>query len=451
MTSQMPTIRRLGRPFAGRVARAMVALGALAVAMAWAPTSASAHSGDQSYVYLDVGEDGIGGRVELAVADIEKYLGFDLVTGGAELAAGLAEAEETLQRYADEHLSIGVNGQLWDITFEGIETLSENPNEPERNYVLLAFDVEHDFAGPVPRQFEVTFDPFFEENPDRDALLLIGNDWQSGVFNNAEEVLVRFAPGESTQTVSLDDGAWYKNVAASAKLGIDHIKTGPDHILFILVLLLPAVLTFSAGGWQPTGSFVAALWRIMKIATMFTVAHTITFTLAGLDILPLPPSKFVESVIAISIALAALHNLRPIVANKEWAIAFGFGLFHGMGFAALVDTLDVSRRTQVISLLGRNLGIEIGQVAVILLSFPALFMLSRTRLYSKVFTYGSILLAIISVAWMIERVFETSLGVSDLVNPVLDFPRALLPVVVITVFAALWWRRERAIPEGSIA
>lgn len=431
----------------------LAVVGAVALVAGVAPTAASAHTGDQSYLYLDVGEEGLGGRVELPVADIERYLGFDLVTGGDELEAGLAAAETTLQQYAAEHVAIGADGATWNITFDGIEALSENPNEPERNYVLLPFVVEHDFAGSVPREFEVTFDPFFDENPDRDALLLIGNDWQSGVFDNAEEVLVAFSPGDRDQTVSLDDGAWYKNVVASSKLGIDHIKTGPDHILFVLVLLLPSVLTFSSAGWQPTASFGAALWRILKIATMFTLAHTITFTLAGLDILPLPPSKFVESVIAISIALAALHNLRPLVANKEWAIAFGFGLFHGMGFASLVETLEVSRTTQVLSLLGRNIGIEIGQVAVILLTFPALFMLSRTRLYSKVFFFGSILLALVSVGWMIERVFETTLGVSDLVDPVLEFPRALLPVAMVTAFAALWWRKERdrTVPEGSLA
>ena len=130
---------------------------------------------------------------------------------------------------------------------------------------------------------------------------------------------------------------------------------------------------------------------------MFTVAHTITFSLAGLDILPLPPSRFVESVIAGSIAAAALHNLRPIAVNKEWLIAFLFGLFHGMGFASLVENLDVARSTQLVSLAGRNLGIELGQTAVVLLVFPALFMLRRTRYYRWFFFAASVFLTIVSV------------------------------------------------------
>lgn len=448
MTEQSdPRARRVARRALRRFAAAAAGIG-LAIG-AW-PSAASAHTGEQSYVYLDIGDIGLGGRVELPVTDILEHLGFDLFGGGEELDAGLEAALPTLQAYAAEHLSIGVDGETWPLVFEGAEPLSEVPNEPERNYILLPFTVDKEFDE-VPRTFEVTFDPFFDENPDRDALLLIGNDWQSGVFGNAEEVLVGFDSGDRTKTIELDGGAWYKNVAASAKLGVDHIKTGPDHILFVLVLLLPSVLSFGAAGWEPTRSFGAALWRVLKIATMFTLAHTITFTLAGLEILPLPPSKLVESVIAISIALAALHNLRPIAANKEWAIAFGFGLFHGMGFASLVETLEVSRRTQIISLLGRNIGIEIGQVVVILLAFPALYMLSRTRAYPRIFLVGSILLAAISVAWMIERVFETSLGVSDLVDPVLEFPRALLPVLLITGFAALWWRREQRLTPSTPA
>jgi len=142
------------------------------------------------------------------------------------------------------------------------------------------------------------------------------------------------------------------------RLGVDHIRTGPDHILFVLVLLLPALLVFNMI-WRPAKNFGASLWRITRIVSMFTVAHTITFSLAGFDILPLPPSKFVEAIIAISITAAAIHNLRPIAQNKEWLIAFAFGLFHGLGFAGLVDGLEVSQSTKLLSLLGRNLGIEI--------------------------------------------------------------------------------------------
>ncbi|MCB0992221.1 MAG: HupE/UreJ family protein, partial [Acidimicrobiales bacterium] len=168
------------------------------------------------------------------------------------------------------------------------------------------------------------------------------------------------------------------------------------------------------------------------------------FTLAGLDILPLPPSRFVESLIALSIAVAALHNLHPIAANREWLIAFAFGLFHGMGFAGLVSGLDVSRSTQLVSLLGRNVGIEFGQAVIILLVFPGLFLLRRTSYYRPFFLAGSIVLATVSSIWTIERVFATDFGINDYVDAAIEWPRVLVLIAAFTAVAAILHQRERA-------
>jgi len=197
-----------------------------------------------------------------------------------------------------------------------------------------------------------------------------------------------------------------------------------------------------AGGWQPTPSFLGALWRVLKIATFFTIAHSITFTLAGMGWLPLPPAKLVESIIALSIAAAAIHNLHPIFPNREWALSFAFGLFHGMGFASLVASLEVSRTSQLVSLLGRNVGIEIGQVVVILVSFPALFLLRRTSLYQPFLTIGSAVLAVLSLSWMIERIFEVDLGTDAVVGAVVQLPRAYVIAALLTVVAYGIYRLE---------
>jgi hypothetical protein len=417
-----------------------VALAVIAVA-AVAPSPASAHAGNQSYLYLDITDKAVGGRVEMPMQDVKDVLGIDLLEGGADLADDLEAATPALQAYVSEHLALGADGVAWPIRFTTVEPLADDPLEPNRNYVYVDFIVDQAFD-PVPRLIDVTFDPFFDDIDNRDGLLLIGNDVQAGIVNNAEEVFVRFTSDSRTQTVSLDDTSWVKNLKASTELGVDHIKTGPDHILFIFVLLLPAVLVFGASRWTPAASFRSALWRILKVASMFTLAHTITFSLAGLDVLPLPPAKVTEAVIALSIAAAAIHNLRPVFINKEWAIAFGFGLFHGMGFASLVGNLDTSRSVQLISLLGRNIGIEIGQAIVILVAFPALFLLRRTRLYLPLFTAASIGLVIVSLGWMYERVFEHDLGINDAIAPWLDVQKAALPLLVITLAAAAYQRYE---------
>ena len=150
-----------------------------------------------------------------------------------------------------------------------------------------------------------------------------------------------------------------------------------------------------------------------------------------------------ESIIALSIAAAALHNIRPIAPNKEWLISFVFGLFHGMGFASLVSGLDVSRGTQLVSLLGRNVGIEIGQAAVVLLLFPLLYLLRRTRVFQSLFVGLSLVLTGVALIWMIERLFETDLGINQFVDPVFEWPRVFFYIVVLTAAAGLYFVNER--------
>ncbi|MFT7597200.1 MAG: hypothetical protein ACI8TP_000118 [Acidimicrobiales bacterium] len=432
---------------------AFVALSLVVLLLSVMP--AGAHTGDQSYLYLDVTETTLSGRVEMPFADLRQFLDLELRGEPQEILTELEANADQLSAYAGSHFAIGSNGEAWPVTFTEVERLdAEVTSDPEFGYAIVNFVTTPPVAQ-IPRMFDVTFDPFFDELPDeRDALLLIGNDWAGGVLDNPEESLLRFDSNSRSQTVDLGDASWFKNFKASIALGLDHIKTGPDHILFVLVLLLPSVLIFSSG-WKPTASFGSSLWRVLKVVTMFTIAHTITFTLAGLDILPLPSPRLTETVIALSIAAAALHNLRPIAINREWVISFAFGLFHGMGFASLVSGLDVSRSTQLVSLLGRNVGIEIGQSLVVLAAFPALFLLRRTRFYQPFFVVGSVGLVIVSLGWMTERLFDAPAIATGVVDRIFSFPRIYFVMVVLTVLAAvansIERRADRLLPVADLA
>ena len=408
------------------------------------PTQANAHAGDESYLYLDVADDDLRGQVEMPYGDIRTVFGLELEGSEDQIVAELNANVDILTAYADEHLSIGDESGDWVTGFDGVLTLAQAYDGAGGEYAVLPFVVDLEGAQ-VPQVLAVSFDPFLEEIPTRNALLLIANDWQRGVFDNEAESLVRFDTDNRSAVVDLGDSSQWQNFSESIELGVDHIKTGPDHIFFVLVLLLPSVLVYMAGRWFPEPSFGASLWRVTKIVTMFTVAHSITFTLAGLGVLPLPPSRFIESVIAASIAAAALHNLRPIAANKEWVIAFVFGLFHGMGFASLVSELEVSQTTQLVSLLGRNVGIEIGQTVVVFMVFPGLFLLRRTVFYRPFFVAGSIGLAVVSLGWMLERIFELDVRASSVADRLVQFPRAIGIVLVFDLACAAiyWWQRSR--------
>ena len=233
------------------------------------------------------------------------------------------------------------------------------------------------------------------------------------------------------------------------ELGAEHIRIGSDHILFIFALVLPSVLVFrrwhddDEARWHPSARFGSSLWRVLKIVTMFTIAHSITLALGGLGVVELP-SRFVEAVIALSIAAAALHNLHPVFTDKEWVLAFGFGLFHGFGFAGLLSDLGLDRSNRIPSLLGFNIGVELGQAAIILMVFPILFILRRTRLYLPILRASSIALAVIAMAWAAERIFDYDTRVDRLVNPILRWPRSALLVLAGLVIATAIYAVERS-------
>ena len=172
-------------------------------------------------------------------------------------------------------------------------------------------------------------------------------------------------------------------------LGIEHILTGYDHLLFLLALML------RGGG----------LWSLLKIITAFTVAHSITLALAALDVVVLP-SALIESVIALSIAYVALENLLPRYAvSRRWAVSFLFGLVHGFGFSAVLREIGLPKENLLLSLLNFNLGVEAGQLTVVLLVVPILMRLQSKTWEPRMVAIISGAILAVGVALFIERAF----------------------------------------------
>jgi hypothetical protein len=156
-------------------------------------------------------------------------------------------------------------------------------------------------------------------------------------------------------------------------------------------------------------SFAVAFWDVFKVVTAFTVAHSITLTLAALGVIALP-SRLVESAIAASVVLAALNNVRPAVYGGRWAIAFLFGLIHGFGFASVLADLGLPRESLLLSLVAFNVGVELGQLAIVAMFLPVAYALRATRFYRRVILVGgSLAVAAIAFAWLLERAFNWSL------------------------------------------
>jgi hypothetical protein len=189
--------------------------------------------------------------------------------------------------------------------------------------------------------------------------------------------------------------------------GVWHIAIGLDHILFLLSLLLPSVLVWQPGPrrWQAADRFAQAFWDVLKIVTAFTLAHSITLSLAVLGLIELP-SRWVESVIAASVVAAALNNLWPVVIGRLWMVAFGFGLVHGFGFASVLADLGLPREALAVALVGFNVGVELGQLAIVLAFLPLAFALRRSAVYRRgMMVGGSLIIATLAGWWFVERAF----------------------------------------------
>ncbi len=187
--------------------------------------------------------------------------------------------------------------------------------------------------------------------------------------------------------------------------GIHHIWSGFDHLLFLLSLLLPAALVRTGTTWSPRPGFGASARQVVKVVTAFTLAHSITLALAYFGVVRLP-GRWVEVAIALSVFAAAWNNLRPFLPGRAWVIAFGFGLVHGLGFASALAGLALPQQARALALGAFNVGVEFGQLAIVAVALPLLYLASRRSWYPRlVLGLGSLAVAWIAILWVLERAF----------------------------------------------
>jgi hypothetical protein len=242
----------------------------------------------------------------------------------------------------------------------------------------------------------VTYDLFFAVDPQHRGLMRL--DAGSSRTHT-------FSASARTARFDLNDSGRLRQLGVLVKEGIFHIWTGYDHVLFLLALLLPSVLRREDRVWTPVERLRPALLDVLRVVTAFTVAHSITLSLAALGVVTLP-SRLVESTIAASVVLAALNNIRPVLRHDRWMAAFLLGLMHGFGFSATLMDLDLPRSNLVVALFGFNLGVEIGQLAIVAVFVPLAFAARRTRVYRRAgLVVGSAIIAALATIWFVERAF----------------------------------------------
>lgn len=366
----------------------------LCLALIFYFSTSLAHKPSDSYLTLAIREATVQGQWDIALRDLDYALGLDANGDGAITWGELRARHPAITAYALAHLQIATDESSCPSEVE--EHLVDH--HTDGTYAVLRFKA----LCPSPVQnLSVHYRLLFDLDPQHRGLLHIGYQGQTHTaILSLEHPSQRF---DLTLTTP-----WQEFLAYGGE-GTWHILIGYDHILFLLSLLLPAVLRRETSRWEAVESFHLALPEVIKIVTAFTLAHSITLSLAALGVITLP-SRWVESAIAASVILAALNNLYPLLSERRWMVAFAFGLVHGLGFANVLKDLGLPQATLLLSLVGFNLGVELGQLAIVGVFLPLAYSVRHSWLYQDLMLkLGSLMIVILAAIWLVERGFNLAL------------------------------------------
>ena len=306
---------------------------------------------------------------------------------------------EELKDYVRAHVRpIAPDGRPWTVTVREVTPVVEQ--EPD---VRVTLTMTPPPGAPADR-LTFHYDVIFHHLITHTAVVTLASDWRNGVMGEEPVLLGTMRDTNAAIAIDRSGGSWFRGFAAMFRLGTRHIAEGTDHLLFLLALILPAPLVAAGGRWGGYAGGKTALRRIVKVVTAFTLGHSITLVFGALGWVRLP-GAVVESAIALSILVSAVHALVPIFRGREVFIAGGFGLVHGLAFAATLTGFGFDPLTLASSVLGFNLGIEAFQLLVILAAMPWLVLLARSRVYGPFRIAGAALTGIAAAAWFAERAF----------------------------------------------
>jgi len=354
--------------------------------------NAAAHTQSSAFLMLRINQGSLLGEWHLALRDLEDAVGLDANDDGLITWDELRSRKDAVCAYALSRLQIrddALHGSIRVTDF-----LVENHSDGAYAVLRIIIDGLNQ-----PATLQVNYHAFFDFDPKHRGLLKLE-------FEGSNRLAV-FAPDTQIQTFELRSDLAKRTPAWTfINEGIWHIWRGYDHILFLLALLLPGVLRRRDGTWEPVMAVKPAVIRVLQIVTAFTVAHSITLSLAALGLVHLP-SRLIESAIAASVVMAALNNLRPFFFERGWLVAFGFGLLHGFGFANALSDLGLHSGQFAMTLFGFNLGVELGQLAIVALFLPMALTLRHLLFYPRVvLRLGSASIVAISATWLAERVLD---------------------------------------------
>ena len=344
-----------------------------------------------STAYLSGSFDNTGvftGDWQIRLYDIEQAIGVDTDGDGNLRWQELQSRTETISRYLQSSLQFTRAKTRCNLILESDWKIDSHYNE---GYVSVPIRAQC----PIKGDIEIHYNGFFDIDSQHKLLVNLSDQ------KNASPRIL----SDSNRTLGVAQQSGSKLAAFKEFIyqGTVHIWMGYDHILFLISLLLTCVLIREKKQWIANKNWRDIIVNTTWIVTAFTFAHSITLTATALEWIQLP-SRWVEVSIAVTVVLAALNNIFPLVLRLGW-LTFGFGLLHGMGFAGALGELGLPADQQVLTILAFNIGVEIGQLAIVLAVLPLLMLARYYYWYANIGTKSlSTIIVLISMQWILQRI-----------------------------------------------
>jgi hypothetical protein len=361
---------------------------ACAAALIILPVTAWSHAAGTSYLNVQSHpqQRSIDMVWDLDVQDLDWTVDLDLDGNGQVSWGEIEEQREAINALALRGIEIqrGSSACVLSVLDHALTKRADSL------FVSLAIQGECAESGPM----KLTSSLFFSQDASQRVLVELSEGGRT--FNT---VLSPLAPSWAQPSVPSVLATFARFVGQ----GVWHVWIGYDHIAFIVLLLLPSVLRGTSAGWTVASGSRPVARDLVGVVTAFTVAHSVTLSLAATQTIVLP-ERPVEIVIAASIVAAGLLNLVPGAAGARLPLAFGFGLMHGFGFANALAELETSGTRMVPMLAGFNVGVEIAQLAIVAVALPVLLRLRASTFYAaRLMPAASLATAIFGAAWLAGR------------------------------------------------
>lgn len=415
--------------------RLILLVATLAVAVVGlVPTPAAAHSGKQSYFYISIFDDGVEGRIEIPIVDLGPALGLDLGGSLADIRAAVEDARAEITDYVRAHVALADASGPWSLEFGQVRLLPTE-NGP---YAVVPYVVTDTFDS-VPRTFTATFEAIIEADPEKDALLLIEDDWRSATFDNGSGHLLGFSTGLTVQEVVLDDAGTLSSMAEIRGLGSDSVRNGIDLMLVVVGLIVSVVLLPAGRSRSDIATSRELGGRARRTFVPFGGAVAFGSMLSGLVVVDLPV-RLLALLMAAALAAVAVHaavaRYRPEFRSAEVWLAAIAGSAVGLELGRWFVFYGLDRARPIVGWVAFVVGALIAMALVALFVGIPLYLIRRTRFATPVLVGSAVVLVGYALGWAGEAILDTDVAMAEIANPLRVWPRNAWFVLVAIAAAA---------------